>query len=161
MKRKRYLIFILILFISIGFAVLTSNLGINGTASFTDASFDVNIYDIYEGDYNVEESTINIEQTSTTTATAAATFEQPGDFIDVIVVVANDGTMDATLNSVTVSGLTNELKNYFDYTLKYMVSENNVTRGDVLRAGQGKKITFHIEYKYDIESLSSATNILI
>ena len=160
MKRKIYIIFILILFISIGFAVLTSNLGINGTASFTDASFDVYLYDIYEGDYNVEESTINIEQTSTTTATIAATFEQPGDYIDVSLTIINSGTMDAQLNTLTVSGLSDELKNYFDYSIKYLFSDNkNVTRGDVLRAGQGKKMTFHIEYKYDVESLSSASNL--
>lgn len=158
--KKKYLILVLLLFISIGFAVLTSNLSINGIASFTDASFDVHFENATIKDKNIDDGSITIGD-DTVSITSTGTFEKPGDYIDTSFYVMNSGTMDASLNTLTVSGLTNELKNYFTYTLKYDIGGANVARGDVLRAGQGRKINLHIEYKYDVEQLATVSNLNI
>lgn len=158
--KKKYLILVLLLFISIGFAVLTSNLSINGIASFTDASFDVHFENATIKDKNIDDGSITIGD-DTVSITSTGTFEKPGDYIDTSFYVMNSGTMDASLNTLTVSGLTNELKNYFTYTLKYDIGGASVARGDVLRAGQGRKINLHIEYKYDVEQLATVSNLNI
>ena len=146
MKKKKHLLLIIILFISIGFAVLTSNLSINGIASSTDASFDVHFEYATIKDKNIDDGSITIGD-DTVSITSTGTFEKPGDYIDTSFYVMNSGTMDASLNTLSVSGLSTELKNYFTYTLKYDIDESNVSRGDILRAGQGRKVNLHIEYK--------------
>ena len=158
MKKKKHLLLIIILFISIGFAVLTSNLSINGIASFTDASFDVHFENATIKDKNIDDGSITIGD-DTVSITSTGTFEKPGDYIDTSFYVMNSGTMDASLNTLSVSGLSTELKNYFTYTLKYDIDESNVSRGDILRAGQGRKINLHIEYKYDVEQLATVSNL--
>ena len=158
MKRKKHLLLIILLFISIGFAVLTSNLSINGIASFTDASFDVHFENATIKDKNIDDGSITIGN-DTVSITSTGTFEKPGDYIDTSFYVINSGTMDASLNTLSVSGLSNELKNYFTYTLKYDIGGSNVARGDILRAGQGRKINLHIEYKYDVEQLATVSNL--
>lgn len=156
--KNRYVILVLLLFISIGFAVLTSNLSINGTASFTDASFNVHFENAKVEDKNIDDGTITINS-GDVTITSTGTFDKPGDYINTSFYVINSGTMDASLDTLSVSGLTSELQNYFAYTLKYDIDGINVTRGDVLRAGQGRKINLHIEYKYDVEELTTASNL--
>ena len=158
--KKKYYILVLLLLISIGFAVLTSNLSINGIASFTDASFDVHFENATIKDKNIDDGSITIGD-DTVSITSTGTFEKPGDYIDTSFYVMNSGTMDASLNTLSVSGLSTELKNYFTYTLKYDIDGSNVARGDILRAGQGRKINLHIEYKYDVEELSTASNLNI
>lgn len=160
MKLKNKNIILVLLFISIGFAVLTSNLSIIGTASFTDASFDVHFENAKVEDKNIDDGTITIGN-DTISITSTGTFEKPGDYINTSFYVMNSGTMDAQLNTLTIAGLTNELKNYFSYTLTYDIGGSNVARGDVLRAGQGRKINLHIEYKYDVDQLSTANNLNI
>ena len=158
--KNKNIILVLLLFISIGFAVLTSNLSIIGTASFTDASFDVHFENAKVEDKNIDDGTITIGN-DTISITSTGTFEKPGDYINTSFYVMNSGTMDAQLNTLTIAGLTNELKNYFSYTLTYDIGGSNVARGDVLRAGQGRKINLHIEYKYDVDQLSTANNLNI
>ena len=158
MKRKKHLLLIILLFISIGFAVLTSNLSINGIASFTDASFDVHFENATIKDKNIDDGSITIGD-DTVSITSTGTFEKPGDYIDTSFYVINSGTMDASLNTLSVTGLSNELKNYFTYTLKYDIGGSNVARGDILRAGQGRKINLHIEYKYDVEQLATVNSL--
>ena len=158
--KKNHFILVLLLFISIGFAVLTSNLSINGIASFTDASFDVHFESAQVENKNIDDGSITINS-GDVSITSTGTFEKPGDFIDTSFYVMNSGTMDASLNTLSVSGLSTELKNYFTYTLKYDIGGSDVARGDILRAGQGRKINLHIEYKYDVETLSSASNLNI
>lgn len=158
--KNRYVILVLLLFISIGFAVLTSNLSINGTASFTDASFNVHFENAKVEDKNIDDGTITINN-DTVTITSTGTFDAPGDYINTSFYVVNAGTMDAQLDTFSVSGLTTQLSNYFACTVKYDVGGANVARGDILRAGQGRKINMHIEYKYNIEELSSISNLSI
>lgn len=157
LKRKN-IVLILLLFISIGFAVLTSNLSINDTASFTDASFNVHFENAKVEDKNIDDGTITINS-GDVTITSTGTFDKPGDYINTSFYVINNGTMDAQLNILSVSGITTQLSNYFAYTLKYDIGGANVARGDVLRAGQGRKINLHIEYKYDVEELTTASNL--
>lgn len=111
-------------------------------------------------DKNIDDGTITIGN-DTVTITSTGTFEKPGDYINTSFYVMNTGTMDAQLNTFSVSGITSQLSNYFNYSLKYDNGGTNVARGDILRAGQGRKINLHIEYKYDVEELSAASNLAL
>lgn len=156
MRLKRInIILLLVLFISVGFAVLTSNLSINGIASFSDASFDVHFENASVSDESVEGGNIVIND-GNVSINITGSFEKPGDYINTSFYVINSGTMDATLNTFSISGINST---YFTSTMKYDIDGTNVAKGNILRAGQGRKINFHLEYKYDVDQLTTATSL--
>lgn len=159
--RKTSIIYLLLLFISIGFAVLTSNFGATGLASFAESSFNVYIDNVVEENSSVEGTTFNLDS-SKTALSISSSFDKPGDYIDISFYVVNDGTMDAVLDSFRVTGVNST---YFSSSLKYdidgvAVSSNTSSAYNyILRAGQRRKINFHLEYKYDITEFYSGSSL--
>lgn len=159
--RKTSIIYLLLLFISIGFAVLTSNFGATGLASFAESSFNVYIDNVVEESSSVEGTTFNLDS-SKTSLSISSSFDKPGDYIDISFYVVNDGTMDAVLDSFRVTGVNGT---YFSSSLKYdidsvAVSSNTSSAYNyILRAGQRRKINFHLEYKYDITEFYSGSSL--
>lgn len=103
-KGKSILIGVLcaiILFMSVGFALQASRLEIKGTARIT-GSWNVQIVSITEktkeGKVTVKE---NYPTKTSTTATFDVTLAEPGDKIVYDVKVANNGTLDAYLKTMT------------------------------------------------------------
>lgn len=104
---------ITLIFMGVGFSALSSRITINGTAS-TSSSWDVRITDIQatEAYTSANDTTITDdaslaayegEKISSTqsTATFDATLAQPGDYVIYSITVKNQGTIGATLNSLT------------------------------------------------------------
>lgn len=156
-KKTRLLFVLLVVFITIGFALLTVNLNINGSVSFVDGSFDVHFEDLKIESSTVE--SINATIDGDTTINLDGTLQKPGDYFDYSFNVMNTGTMDATLDTFAVAGLSDEQKKYFTYSVKYDYDESIVKYGDILRAGQGKKIIFHFEYLYNIDNIPSDSEL--
>ena len=105
-NRKNLFILILVLFISIGYAILTVNLNINGNVSFKEGNFDVHFADAEIINDNSSDGTITIDETNKTSITSSLTLEKPGDYIEYSFYVVNAGTIDASLDTFTISGLT-------------------------------------------------------
>ncbi len=80
-----------------------------------------------------------------------AEFKKPGDYIDFGFYIINDGTIDAAIDRLEITGIDSSLENYFNNTIKY-IDNTNVQTGDYLQAGGVRKIIVHIEYRYDVES---------
>ena len=129
---KRIIILILILFISIGFAVLTSNLSINSTFNFRENSFN-----IYFSNINVLDTSTVTSPTATitndTTINYCGTFNVPGDFIEFSFFIVNDGKIDGQINQINTN-LTTEQLNYIFYNLKYDTDNTNVNTNDIIYA---------------------------
>lgn len=154
---KRIIILILILFISIGFAVLTSNLSINSTFNFRENSFN-----IYFSNINVLDTSTVTSPTATitndTTINYSGTFNVPGDFIEFSFFIVNDGTIDGQINQINTN-LTTEQLNYISYNLKYDIDNTNVNTNDIIYAGQKRKVIAHFEYKEDIEEFIDLSSL--
>ena len=156
-KRNKSIIFILILFISIGFAALTANLSINSGITFLPQSFNIYFDNVVVNQNSVNQDlpTIsnNDQQVSFTT-----TINEPGDFYEFSFDVINDGTMDAALTEIVKSGLTETQEKYLNYTARYY-GERNIKVDDILHAGYKERVVVRVEYKYYVDEVVSLGNI--
>lgn len=127
-------LFIAIVAMGIGYAALAQTLTINGTAGVGDAKWQVEITNIEEGTMNG--ATTKGELTSNaTSATFAVDLAHPGASATYNVTVANNGTIDAVLESI--SGV--EAANALDPSqIQYEVT--GITAGDKLVAKDGSTV---------------------
>ena len=97
MRKCKNIFLIILLFISIGFAILSSNLSMGSNIAISNASFDVHFEDavIYQTNVDgVSNPTINSERD---TVTMNVELDKPGDYVQVGFYVVNAGTIDAQL----------------------------------------------------------------
>ena len=93
---------------AIGYAALSSQLTINGTAEVT-STWDVKMTSISEGTKSnsagVASTAIvnSAELSGNTTATFDVSFQTPGDTVEFDIVVTNNGSLDAKLSNVTAT----------------------------------------------------------
>ena len=140
---------IAILFMSVGFALFTQNLQVNGTttvdAALWDIHFDPNSYMAQPGS---EEITYTLDSANTTLQFETE-LEKPGDFATFAINAKNFGTFDADLTSVTLSTLTAEQQKYLEYTVQYNgVTYNATTTGlnIPLNVNQAKTLVVTVRY---------------
>ena len=156
-KRNKSIIFILILFISIGFAALTANLSINSGITFLPQSFNV-----YFANISVNQNSVNKNNPTLSSSKKNITFttsiNEPGDFYEFSFDVVNDGTMDAAISEIVKSSLTETQEKYLTYTTRYY-GEREIKVDDILHAGYKERIVVRVEYKYDVDEVVSLGNI--
>lgn len=153
---KSYLVIIILFLLSIGFSVLSSNITISSVFNIADASWNIYLDRVIIKNTNTENSTysLNSERDS---LTLLSNLDTPGDYIEYSFLIVNDGTIDATLNDFTITGL-NSYTNYVNYSLKYY-NGTDVSEGDIIKSKTYKKIIFHIDYKYDISDFITISNL--
>ena len=154
---KKIIIFVSILCISIGFAVLTATLSMNASFSFAQNSFN-----LYFSNINVSNISTVTSPTATitddTTISYSGTFNKPGDYIEFSFYIINNGTIDGQINTIS-TGLTTEQSQYIDYSLKYAIDNSNVNSNDIIYAGQARKVKAHFEYKEDIDDFIDLSSL--
>ena len=155
-KFNKMVLFTLILFISMGFAVLTANLSMVANLSFRENTFDVHFENskVLSTSTSID-NTVTIDTNNPTSLSFQTTLTKPTDYLDFTFYVVNNGTVDAQLSSINV-GLTTEQLNYISYTLTYDIDGTTVSANDYLYKGQYKRIKAHFEYRYDIDNLYSS-----
>lgn len=154
-KKKNLLLFFALVFISIGFAVLSSNLSLISTLTFKENNWDVHIENGKVEEYSITNAKITVENTD---VNIQGTFNAPGDYVDYSFVIVNNGTLNAQLNSI-IDSLTEDEKKYISYSLKYAEDTTELTKDDTIYAGQAKKVIAHFEYKYDVETFATFENL--
>ncbi|MBQ3297684.1 MAG: hypothetical protein IJG97_02640 [Bacilli bacterium] len=122
-QKKMNIIYILLLVvlasIGTGYAYIKSNLNINGTANVTAASWDVHFENLQVTTDSVT-ATTPASITDDTTVEFSAELAEPNDFYEFTVDVANEGTMDAMIDSFSISPiLTTAQAKYLEYTVSY------------------------------------------
>ena len=153
-KKKNLVIlvlFVIVIMMSVGFAVLSTTLNINGVSNVKGQTWDIHFanIDIAEGSV-IATKEANIVNDKATLVEYEITLEKPGDFYEFTVDAVNDGTLDAKVTSVALSGI----EGYEDY-LKYEVTYDNddeIAMNDKLDADTSKKYKVRIEYREDIET---------
>ena len=115
-----WFVFIMFLFMGVGYAYLNATLSITGTGKVTKT-----VWDVHFDNLNVTDGSVTAETeadiTSDTTVEFAATLEEPGDFYEFTVDVVNSGTMDAMIDGFTISPeLTSDQEKYLEYKVTYL-----------------------------------------
>ena len=114
-----------VIFMSVGFAAYSQTLNIgDAIANIGDTwsvHFDPNSFQRAEG--SVIENSKSISDTA---IEYSATLEKPGDKFAFSINVVNDGNLDAVLNKIILSNLTEEQQKHIKYSLTYDNSEDQV-----------------------------------
>ena len=161
----------LLLLISIGYTLLTSNLSINGTTKIDGVRWDVFFADAHE----TTNTTVYADYLTPTPYSAKVreirydvSLNNPGDVFEFSVDIVNDGTLDAMLDSkistikigdgpeTMISPST--LPSYLNYSITYSNGEE-IQPDDLLNADNKKNIIVRVEYKNNLtgEQIAEAT----
>ena len=154
--QRRYLftvLVILLLSISLGYALLTTNLNIVGTTVVKD-----NKWDIYFDNVQVKSGSVTVStpaiDTAKTTVSYSVTLNLPGDYFEFTVDAKNAGTIDGMISAVSSKLNGTEittLPNYLEYSVTYsdgIVIQNN----HLLEAGKTETYKVRVGYKKDISA---------
>lgn len=149
---KKIILVILILFISIGFAYLTSNLSINGLATIKKSVWDVHFEDITNENENV--LTINnpaVISDNKLKIDFEVTLDQPGQEYSFYVDVVNKSTFDVMINNVALTGLTSEQEKWIKNTVTYS-DGISIQKYDVLKENSLEVLRVSVKYLDDLTS---------
>ena len=168
-KRKKILsvlvLLLLVLGISIGYAVLSQTLTINGSSSIGGSTWNVHFENVQITTGSVEASVAPTTSGTTTTAlTYTIALQEPGDFYEFTVDVKNGGSIDAKLNAApTISGVSTAQDVYTNYT--FLNSDGTaVNSGQTITAGNKKTYRVRVEFDGNINASqlpSSAQNMTL
>ena len=168
-KQKGMYLLLILLAVTIGYALLSVTLKINGTAGIKSNRWDIH----WENVQPNQESTVTAEtpviSDNATKVSYEVTLELPGDFYEFTVDAKNDGSIDgkitkvdhtvyvvdATTGEVVIDQQTGEpqtttLPSYINYSIYYDGTTTPPAIDDVLEAGE--KQTYRIRIEYDPEA---------
>ena len=144
---------VLVMLISVGYAFLSTQLTINGSATVKNQSWNIYFTNVVPTQGSITPSTApTTEGTTTTELTWVVSMDTPGQFYEFTVDAVNSGTMDAMISTGTanlMSTLTADQEKYLDYTVTY--SDGAVIEQyDTLAAGATETLKVRVEFKRDI-----------
>ena len=136
--------FILMMF-SIGYAVISTTLSVNGTSKMANATWNVHFDNIQTKTGSVTPTTAPTISNNTSVSFAAR-LENPGDFYEFNIDVVNGGSIDAMIDSYTMTPtLTTEQQKYFNYSVTY---SDGVALADNQLLAHGTTETLKVSFKY-------------
>ena len=153
--RKRNMIFMFILalmFISIGYAFIYSDLKIEGLTTVTKQTWNVYFDNLVVTEGSVTPKTATaLSGEYPTTVNYSVSLENPGDFYEFTVDVVNDGTMDAMVDSILSTNNNKEisLPSYMEYKVSYSTGQN-IKEKHLLETQKTLKYKVGIYFKKDI-----------
>ena len=149
MNARRKMVFFaivcLLLLIGIGYAYLSQSLKINNTATIAMNAWNVHLENVVVRDGSVA-ATAPIIGNDKISVTASVTLSKPLDFYEYSVDVVNEGTLDAKLDTLIKTTLTEEQKKYLNYTITYK-DHTEIKQNDLLAPGERETIRIVIEIK--------------
>ena len=152
-KLRISILFVLLLFISLGYAFLNTSLNIIGTSNISNPTWDIHWENVVVKSGSVTASTPTID-TSKTTVNYSVTLTIPGEYYEFTVDAVNAGTIDgmvsvfsSKLNNVEITTLPNYLEYYVTYADGIAIEQNQL-----LAAGTSEKYKVHVGYKKDINA---------
>ena len=162
--KMKLLLFILLVSISMGYALLRTNLTINGTSKIKGNNWDIHFENLVVSTGSVELSTDDVAAaigSNTTEVSYTVTLNQPGDFYEFTVDALNAGSIDGMVESVTSKlndTVITTLPAYLDYSVSYSDGVE-ILPNQYLKAGETETYKVRIEFKKDISSTDLPTTV--
>ena len=151
-----YLLILLLLGITLGYAYLNTTLNINGTTNITSANWSIYWDNIVFGTNNTTDVTTPATISSgLTEVTFNVNFKQPGDTYEFTVDAVNDGSIDAMISTFSkgvyaANGTTPKtLPDYLEYTVTYS-DGIEIAQNQLLESGDTETYKVRVHYKEDI-----------
>ena len=158
-------VIVAVLGLTVAFAALSTTLNINGTAYLDAAKWGIrfeNLSSPTKIGSATTTGTAKIEETKSAEITGINVgLSTPGDKIVYTVDLVNNGTINAKIDNIEKTQLTSEQQRY----LTFKVTDQNgyeIKQGDILSAGETKKLTITIEFIKDLtkEDLPKQTSTI-
>ena len=146
-RRTKALVIVVLLIVvaglTVAFAALSTTLNINGTAYLDAAKWGIRFENLSSptkiGSANVT-GTAKIEETKSAEITGINVgLSTPGDKVTYTVDLVNKGTINAKIDNIEKTVLTQEQQRYLTFKVTDK-SGNEVSEGDILSAGETKKL---------------------
>lgn len=141
-----------ILFMSIGYAIRSTDLRINGSTTIDNAKWDVhfeNVDRIIEGvDDKYVYTPAKIVDIDGTYIVYDVKLPNKGDFYEFQFDVVNEGTMDAKVSSLITHG-SDDYKDYLHYGLTYVDDGRGVYANDILKSGESRRVALRVTNVYE------------
>ena len=159
-NKKKNIVFVLLLLIvglSIGYSLLSTNLQINGSSKIKGSSWDIHFENVVVNTDSVALTTGDVAatiQSSTTEVSYTVTLNKPGDFYEFTVDAVNAGSVDGMIDSVTSKlndAVITTLPAYLDYSVSYSDGVA-ISPNQYLKAGKSETYKVRVEFKKDIEN---------
>ena len=157
-SKTTYILILLLLGITLGYAYLNTTLNINGTTNISSANWSIYWDNIVFGSNNVTD--VNTPTTISQGLTEVlfnVNFSQPGDTYEFTVDAVNDGSIDAMISVVSngvyaANGTTPKaLPAYLEYSVTYEDGVE-IAQNHLLEAGDTETYKVRVHYKEDINA---------
>ena len=156
MRKTKLLLLLTVLFISIGYAILQTNLNITGTANMNNPTWDIHWNNVQVTTGSVTGSNVttaaNIDSAKTTVSYSIK-LPKPGDYYEFTVDAVNDGSIDAMIETITVK-LDDEtittLPEFLDYSFTYN-NGDSLAENQALDANSSETFKVKVVFKEDID----------
>ena len=172
-KKQRNIAFLLILMlgVTIGFALLSTTLKINGTAGIKSNTWDIHWENVVPNQQSTVQAQTPTIGENATKVTYEVELSLPGDFYEFTVDAVNDGSINGIIDDVRhsvkeVTIVNNEevettatLPSYIHATLYYDGTTTEPAEGDILEAGDTQTYVVRIEYDSLAEVLPEADKV--
>ena len=136
--------------LTVVYAALSTTLNITGTAQVTAASWDIYLDNVQLNSNNATTALPTISNKTTTSFTTTLT--NPGDFYEFTIDVINNGSIDAMIDSVTITPeLSAEQAKYINYIVEYQNGESINTK-QLVEKNSFVRLKIKVEYRKDISS---------
>lgn len=143
-----------ILLMSIGFAIRSQRLDINGNTTIgVDPKWDIHFSNV-----NITEGSVNgvkvispakIVNANGTYVTYDVKLPLKGEFYEFTVDIVNEGNLDAKISNIILNN-NKDYSKYLKYTFEYVNPANQIAVGDILLSGEARKIKVRVENIYEL-----------
>ena len=144
-------IFLIILGITLGYALIQSDIEINGLTNIGNNTWDIHFANVVVSENSltpVSGATINPQDNTKINYTIV--LDKPGDFYEFTVDIVNAGTLPGEISLSTVSGIDPTYEDIIEYSINY-TNGNPIQVGDILNDGESKTIRVRTYFSEDID----------
>lgn len=137
-----------LVFIGVGYAVISSNLTLNGSMTLNKITWDVH-FENFEELYDNTVSSTHTLTNNNTSLTYNVNLNKPGDIFEFTIDVVNNGNIDAMLSNIGKNGLTSAQQQVMDYNVTYLDGTIPTVK-DSLKIGEVETLVISVKTKANI-----------
>ena len=154
-RRYRITVFIVLLLgISLGYALLTTNLNILGVSEILNPTWDIHFENVSVKSGSVTAPTPTID-TDQTTVSYSVTLNTPGDYFEFTVDAVNAGTIDGMITEISSTLNNVEIEDNLPSALEYSITYADgvkLAEHQLLASGESETYRVRVGYKTDIDA---------
>jgi len=153
------LLMLAIVLLTIGYAFLNQNLKINGNTAIASNSWIIYFDNLLERPGTMSAATpARITNAEKTQIEFTIDFTTPGENYTFEVDIVNDGTIDAMINSVSLTGIPESLNGIIEWKANYL-NGDELKKCDELLSNTSRRIRVTVNYNKDIDTLPDAQDL--